>query len=312
VADSIFTSQVPAITNGNDATAYTLGTEFSRSTSGTITHGRWYFPNPVPTGTTDFVLYSGAGGSAIARASFVSPVAGAWNTVALTTPLAYTAGSVLVACVRTSGNYVATANFFTTDLVNGDITAPAAVNGRLDVADQFPGNVSGNSACFFPDVVFAASGTTVVTKTVATSWDTTAVATKTVASSWNTAAVVTKPVATTWNVAGVVTKSVTTSWDVAALGQVTKTVTTSWHVAAVVAKPVTTSWNVAASTSKTITTSWNTATRVTATVSASWDVAGSTGPPPTGAAPRYVTNSSAVRYTTTTSSRYTTTSRGRQ
>jgi hypothetical protein len=134
-----------------------------------------------------------------------------------------------------------------------------------------------------------AGGTTVVTKTVATSWDTAAVVTKTVTSSWNTAAVVTKPVATTWDVAatatktvattwdvaGVVTKTVATSWDVAALGQVTKTVTTSWHVAAVVASPVTTTWNVAASTSKTITTSWDTAARVTTTVTTTWDVAGS-------------------------------------
>lgn len=158
MAESIFTSQTPAILNGNDGVAYTLGTEFSRSTDGTITHGRWYFPDPIPTGTTDFVLYPGAGGAALARASFVAPVAGAWNTVALSAPVAYTAGTPLIAAVRTSGMYVATASFFAADLVNGDITAPAATNGRLDTADQHPGNVSGNHACFFVDVVFAAAG----------------------------------------------------------------------------------------------------------------------------------------------------------
>lgn len=158
MAQSIFTTEVPAVTNGDDGVAYTLGTEFSRSTDGTITHGRWYFPDPVPTGTTDFVLYAATGGASIARASFVSPVAGAWNTAALASPVAYTAGTSLVACVRTSGMYVATSNFFTVDLVNGDITAPAATNGRLDVADQFPGNVSGSKACFFADVVFDDGG----------------------------------------------------------------------------------------------------------------------------------------------------------
>lgn len=155
MALSIFTSQVPAILNGDDATAYTLATAFSRATDGRITHGRWFFPNPIPAGTTDFVLYPGASGPALARVPFVAPTPGAWNTVALPSPVVYTAGTVLIAAVRTSGMYVATANFFTADLVNGDITAPVA-NGLLDTADQHPGNISGNHANFFADVVFEA------------------------------------------------------------------------------------------------------------------------------------------------------------
>jgi hypothetical protein len=155
MATSIFTAQTPSITNGDDGTDYTLGTAFRRSASGSITHGRWYFPDPVPAGTTEFILYDVDTQAELARASFVSPAANAWNTVELASPVAYTANTLLVAAVYTSARYVATANFFTADLVNGDITAPGATNGRLGNTDEYPSTVSGNDACFFADVVFA-------------------------------------------------------------------------------------------------------------------------------------------------------------
>jgi hypothetical protein len=165
VATSIFTSQTPAIAEADDGTDYTLGTAFRRSTSGSITHGRWFFPTNPPTGTTQFVLYNSAG-SELSRASFASPTGGQWNTVALPSAVAYTADTLLVASVYTSGRYVATLNFFGSDLVNGDITAPASENGRLGNTDEYPSIVAGSDLCFFADVVFAsdaASGAIAVT-----------------------------------------------------------------------------------------------------------------------------------------------------
>jgi len=154
VATSIFTSQIPAILDGDDGTDYTLGTEFERSNDGSITHGRWYCPDPAPV-SAQFVLYAVTGGTELARAVFGTLTPGAWNTVELPSPVAYVAGTNLVAAVYTPSFYTATASFFTGDLVNDDITAPGATNGRLGNTDEYPSMVSGNDACFFADIVFA-------------------------------------------------------------------------------------------------------------------------------------------------------------
>lgn len=166
MADNIFGNTVPGLTNGDDGTDYTLGTRFSRSTSGTIVRGRWYFPNPLPVGTTFWVLYDDTTQAELVRQAFTSPVAGAWNeTPDLSSPVAYTAGTVLRAAIYTPGDYVATVGFFATaDLVNGDITAPGNQggqqnNGWLGNADEFPSIISGNSASFFADVVFGTVST---------------------------------------------------------------------------------------------------------------------------------------------------------
>jgi hypothetical protein len=155
VADSLFTSQTPVVDDGDDGTDYTLGTALRRSTSGNIVRGRWYFPTPVPTGTTEWVLYSAAGAE-LHREAFVTPVAGQWNVTPEFTPIAYTADDLIVVSVYTSGMYVATVGFFTGggDLVNGDITAPAADNGRLGNTDEYPSQEV--DLCFFVDLVFEA------------------------------------------------------------------------------------------------------------------------------------------------------------
>lgn len=169
MADNIFGNLTPAITNGDDGTDYTLGTRFRRSTSGQIVRGRWYFPDPVPTGTVEWVLYDDATQAELARQAFVAPVAGSWNeTPNLAVPVDYTANTLLRASIYTPNRYVATTSFFaTTDHVNGDITAPGNAggslqnNGWLGSTDEFPSIISGNAASFFADIVFAAESTTV-------------------------------------------------------------------------------------------------------------------------------------------------------
>ncbi|GAA4439399.1 DUF4082 domain-containing protein [Phytohabitans houttuyneae] len=163
MATSIFSpATTPAITNGDDATDYTLGTKFLRSVDGSIVRGRWYFPDPLPAGTVEWVLYSDAG-TELARQAFVDPAAGQWNeTPDLAVPVAYTANTVLRAAIYTPGDYVATPNFFATaDHINDDITAPGndggaeQNNGWLGSTDEFPNIISGNAASFFADIVFA-------------------------------------------------------------------------------------------------------------------------------------------------------------
>jgi hypothetical protein len=155
VATSLFTSQVPEVPDGNDGSDYTLGTALRRSTSGQIIRGRWYFPATLPTGTTEWVLYDGAGVE-LHREAFVTPVAGQWNITPQFDPIDYTANDLIVPSVYTSGQYVATVGFFAGgDLVNGDITAPASENGRLSNTDSYPSNEV--NLCFFADLVFAES-----------------------------------------------------------------------------------------------------------------------------------------------------------
>lgn len=158
MATSLFTSQTPAVPDANDGTDYTLGTEMSRSNSGQIIRGRWYCPTTPPTGTPDFVLYDGAG-TELHREPWPGLVGGQWNeTPDFAAPIDYTANDTIVASVYTSGQYCATVDpaFWNgSDLVNGDITAPGATNGRLSNVDSYPSNVV--DLCFFVDVVFASA-----------------------------------------------------------------------------------------------------------------------------------------------------------
>jgi hypothetical protein len=156
VATSLFTSQTPAVPDANDGTDYTLGTAMSRSTSGQIIRGRWWCPTTPPSGTPDFVLYYGAG-TELHREPWPGLVGGQWNvTPEFALPVDYDADDVVVPSVYTSGQYSATVDpaFWNgTDLVNGDITAPGATNGRLSNTDSYPSNVV--DLCFFVDLVFA-------------------------------------------------------------------------------------------------------------------------------------------------------------
>lgn len=161
MATSLFTSQVPVVQDANDGTDYTLGTEMRRSTSGQIIRGRWWCPITPPTGTPDFVLYDGAGNE-LHRQSWPGLVGGQWNVTpefeiaGTPTPVDYNANDVVVPSVYTSGQYAATVDpaFWNGgDLVNGDITAPGATNGRLSGTDSYPSNVV--DLCFFVDLVFA-------------------------------------------------------------------------------------------------------------------------------------------------------------
>lgn len=168
MADSIFTSETPSLTNANDGTRYTLCTLFRAAVDGTITHGRWYFPTTLPSSSPVFALYSrtsDAAGTEMARATFSDPVAGAWNTVVLASAQPVTAGSYYYAAVWTPDRYVATGGFFAGSAVtSGNLVAPAddtdvpRRNGRFNdfgTEPEYPDAQFGGG-CYFADVVFVA------------------------------------------------------------------------------------------------------------------------------------------------------------
>jgi hypothetical protein len=155
---SIFTGQTPNVTNAADSSTYSLGTKWFSSAAGAVTHGRWYFPDDPPTGSVSWVLYS-LDGSELARATFGASAPG-WQTVALSSPVAYTTPlTTWVAVVEVAGRYVATNGFFSgSAIVSGPLTAPAdGDNGRVGVGSGYPGG-SFADTCYFADVVFQPVG----------------------------------------------------------------------------------------------------------------------------------------------------------
>lgn len=170
MAESIFTDQVPALTNANDSTAYTLATLFTPAVNGAVTHIRWRFPDTSPSAPVVGALYSrtsDAAGTELSRATFASPVAGTWNTAELPSPVNISVGGYYYTAVWTPDRYVATGGFFTsTALTTGNLTAPAddtvtpRRNGRFNdfgVEPNYP-DFQFDGGGYFVDVVFEAAG----------------------------------------------------------------------------------------------------------------------------------------------------------
>lgn len=168
---SLFTSQTPASPDLADGSAaYSMGTYFTSSVNGTVTHIRWYFPlSAQPSGVVGGQAIKGnlfrnsdslkLGG---ADAVFASPgTPGAWNQVALSTPVAITAGTLYCATIWTPRRYVASVGGASPwPVSNGNL---AALTGAGRFTDGSSGNVefptsSFNNGCYFADVVFVADG----------------------------------------------------------------------------------------------------------------------------------------------------------
>lgn len=173
MTDTLFSSETPAITNATDGTAYTLGTLFTLDLAGSCVGIRWYYPTTLPSSAVKAVLWAwtaDGSGTELARKTFSSPVAGAWNTATFDTPVALSPGTRYVASVWTIDRYVATTNFFASSLVNGHITGPAdesstpAHNGKIHVggSDAAYPESSFGKGCYFVDPVmdFAATDKT--------------------------------------------------------------------------------------------------------------------------------------------------------
>ena len=172
MAESIFTSQTPTTTNASDgAPGLTLCTLFTPAVDGTVTGIRWFFPATLPASNPIGLLWSwtsDASGTELARKTFSSPVAGAWNTILFDTPVAVTAGQYYYASVWTPDRYVASTTVFTSaGITNGNLIAPQSNNaiprrnGRFaaGASPAYPTN-SSNEPNYFADVLFEAAGAT--------------------------------------------------------------------------------------------------------------------------------------------------------
>ena len=162
---TIFTTQTPTVTTGNDGIGIETGVKFRSSAGGTITGVRFY-KTSGNTGTHTGELYSSIG-TRLAQAVFTNETSTGWQTVIFSTPVPITAGVTYIASYYSSGgNYISTNNYFNSALVNAPLTALAdGTDGPNGVfvygnAPAYPVN-SSSKTNYWVDVIFNGSVNTV-------------------------------------------------------------------------------------------------------------------------------------------------------
>jgi hypothetical protein len=153
-------NSAPINVTANDANSVELGVKFQTSTAGKAIGVRFY-KGSHNTGTHAGNLWNSSG-ALLATVSFTNESASGWqqayfsNAVVLTTAATYTVS------YHTSGFYSADANYFTSAVTSGPLTAPASSNGGNGVyaygsSSLFPSN-SYNATNYWVDVLFTAAG----------------------------------------------------------------------------------------------------------------------------------------------------------
>jgi len=179
---NLFTSQTPTVTDASDgAPGITTATTVRFAQEGTVTGVRFYATATV-SGTYTGLLYrvdaaddvSPAGTLLASKTLGSAPTAGTWNTITFDTPVSVATNTLYRTCLFSgAGRYVATTSFFTSDVVNGDITADA--NGDdpvllgslrqgtflINAAAGYPSG-AGNGTSYFVDVEFTAGAAPLV------------------------------------------------------------------------------------------------------------------------------------------------------
>lgn len=164
---TLFNSATPSVTDAADgAPGLSLGTRIRCNVDCTITRLGWRFPDTLPGGTVQWILYrfdsaSDASAGTVDSGSFSSPVAGEWNWVDLDPTELATAEDEYVAVVWTPDRYAATLNYFDSDVDVGDLTGPAddpapapiLRNGRFNAGGTltFP-QTGSNATAYFVDI----------------------------------------------------------------------------------------------------------------------------------------------------------------
>jgi hypothetical protein len=150
---SLLTGETPATASANDNGPVELGMAFTPSTAGTITTIRFY-KGTGNTGTHVGSLWSSTG-TLLGSVTFTGESASGWQSAALTTPVAVTAGTTyVVSYYAPNGHYSVTGNYFATPRTQGPLTAPATNNGLYlyGTGGQAPTS-SWNASNYFVDVV---------------------------------------------------------------------------------------------------------------------------------------------------------------
>ncbi|WP_026282681.1 DUF4082 domain-containing protein [Rhizobium sp. 2MFCol3.1] len=104
----------------NDGTPLELGMKFVSSANGTIS-GISFYKAAGDTGAHTGSIWT-ASGQLVGTVTFANESASGWQTAKFNSPIQITAGVTYIASYHTTGSYVATANYFTTNHTNGVLT----------------------------------------------------------------------------------------------------------------------------------------------------------------------------------------------
>lgn len=137
-----------------------VGVKFKASVNGYINGVKFYKQSPMG-GTHTGKLWD-SGGNQLAQVTFTGESSSGWQSMSFSSPVAVTAGTLYVASITMAdGHYVATSNYFTSDVTNGPLTAPSTTNaGGNGVFNSTPGSfpsTSFNAANYWVDVSFFAT-----------------------------------------------------------------------------------------------------------------------------------------------------------
>ena len=148
----------PSTASAPDAAAVELGVKFRSDADGSVSGVRFY-KGSGNTGTHVGKLWSGTG-TLLASATFTGETATGWQQVTFSPPVAVTAGTTYVASYYApNGRYAINANYFTSPVVNGPLTAMQdGVDGgngvyRYGAGGGFPTG-TWNAGNYWVDVVF--------------------------------------------------------------------------------------------------------------------------------------------------------------
>ena len=155
VAETLFTTQTPQLTDQADGRPYELGMKFQSAVAGPITAIRYWKALSEPAGNHVGRIWD-ALGNPLASVTFANETASGWQQQALTTPLQIQPGTTYVVSVNVATHYVATVGGLTSAVVNGNLSSVAGTvspNGVFGNPGIFPTG-SFNNTNYFRDVVF--------------------------------------------------------------------------------------------------------------------------------------------------------------
>ncbi len=167
---TIFGQHVPASPADTDGSAVELGVKFKADVNGTI-NGIRFYKGTGNTGTHVADLWT-SGGALLATATFANESATGWQTVAFSTPISITAGTVYVASYYApKGHYAEDGYYFSnSSTTSGHLQAVQAgisgANGVYRSGSGFP-NQNYDSSNYFVDVLFSPAGTDTTPPSVA-------------------------------------------------------------------------------------------------------------------------------------------------
>ena len=157
-AETLFTTQTPALTDASDGVSYELGMKFQSAVAGPITAIRYWKAPSEPAGNHVGRIWD-ALGNPLASVTFVNETASGWQQQALATPLQIQPNTTYVVSVNVATHYVATVGELASAVVNGNLSSVVGDNGVFGNSGVFPTTGSSNSANYFRDVVFETTQT---------------------------------------------------------------------------------------------------------------------------------------------------------